>query len=90
MSLEENNEQPQAKAKPPSDFNDLHVLAGLSEVRRQIKGAIESSDFAVDFPRTPLDSANHFSGQMVENGAENNEFNQNDSFSLDFSPTTLS
>lgn len=91
MSLEENNEQPQAKAKPPSDFNDLHVLAGLSEVRRQIKGAIESSDFAVDFPRTPLDSANHFSGQMVENGADYADINPVndglvDGFALDFAP----
>ncbi|ENU80031.1 hypothetical protein F975_01783 [Acinetobacter sp. ANC 3789] len=87
MSLEENNEQPQAKAKPPSDFNDLHVLAGLSEVRRQIKGAIESSDFAIDFPHTPLNTANHFSGEMVENGAENDNINPvNDDFVLDFAP----
>lgn len=91
MNLEENNEQPQAKIKPPSDFNDLHVLAGISEVRRQIKGAIESSDFAVDFPRTPLDSANHFSGQMVENGANYDDINNVndgfvDDFALDFAP----
>ena len=47
MNLEENNEQPPATPKPPSDFNDLHVLAGLSEVRRQIQGAIDRSSFDV-------------------------------------------
>lgn len=77
MSFNENSEQPQAKSKPPSDFNDLHVLAGLSEVRVQIQGAIDASNFNVDFPEPPLQTANHFSGQMLENSAE---------FQLDYAP----
>ena len=59
MNLEENNEQPPAKVKPPSDFNDLHVISGLSEVRLQIETAISSSDFAVAVSPHPLDSADH-------------------------------
>ena len=59
MNLEENNEQPPAKVKPPSDFNDLHVISGLSEVRLQIETAISSSDFAVAGSPHPLDSADH-------------------------------
>lgn len=77
MSFNENSEQPQAKSKPLSDFNDLHVLAGLSEVRVQIQSAIDASNFNVDFPEPPLQTANHFLGQMPENRAE---------FQLDYEP----
>lgn len=95
MNLEENNEQPQAKAKPPSDFNDLHVLAGISEVRRQIQGAIESSEFMAISPQTPPDQAHQFWGEMGKNSAENHAQNSNinqrntefqDDFALDFAP----
>lgn len=91
MNLEENNEQPPATPKPPSDFNDLHVLAGLSEVRRQIQGAIDRSSFDLENPRTPLTTANQFSGQMPENGADLSNINLRndtaiDAFNLDFAP----
>ena len=67
MNLEENNEQPPAAVKPPSDFNDLHVLSGLSEVRRQIETAISTSDFAFDVSPCPLNLTDHNLGEMPEN-----------------------
>ena len=67
MNLEENNEQPPATSKPPSDFNDLHVLAGLGEVRRQIETAISSSDFAFDVSPHPSVLADQNLGQISEN-----------------------
>ena len=84
MNLEENNEQPPAKIKPPSDFNDLHVISGLSEVRLQIETAISSSDFAVAVSPHPLDSADHNLGGMSENQA--NIGNSDADFKLDFAP----
>lgn len=81
-------EQPQASSKPPSDFNDLHVLAGLSEVRRQIAGKIESSDFASPPPHTPPVQANQSSGAVSQNGAkfEDQVIDNREDFELDFSP----
>ena len=84
MNLEENNEQPPAKVKPPSDFNDLHVISGLSEVRLQIETAISSSDFAVAVSPRPLDSADHNLGGMSENQA--NIGNSDADFQLDYAP----
>lgn len=82
MSIEENNEQPLAASKPPSDFNDLHVIAGLSEVRRQINNAVDCSDFAFAVSPHPSIQADHFSGNLPENGA----INQEDGFFLDYAP----
>ena len=84
MNLEENNEQPPATPKPPSDFNDLHVLAGLSEVRRQIETAISSSDFAFDVSPHPSVLADQNLGQISEN--QSNIDNSDDDFKLDFAP----
>lgn len=84
MNLEENNEQPPATPKPPSDFNDLHVLAGLEEVRRQIETAISSSDFALSFPPNPLKSAIQNSGQNAQN--DTNIGYSDEEFRLDFAP----
>lgn len=84
MNLEENNEQPPATPKPPSDFNDLHVLAGLSEVRRQIETAISTSDFAFDVSPHPFDLADQNLGQISENQA--NIGYSDDGFQLDYAP----
>lgn len=66
MSNEEILEQPQASSKPPSDFNDLHVLQGLSVVREQIESGISSQASAFASPPHPLSDAGHFSGQGSE------------------------
>lgn len=84
MNLEENNEQPPATSKPPSDFNDLHVIAGLGEVRRQIEAAISSSDFASAISPNPSDLADQNLGQISENQA--NIDNSDDGFQLDYAP----
>ncbi len=84
MNLEENNEQPPATSKPPSDFNDLHVLSGLSEVRRQIETAISSSDFAFDVSPQPLNLTDHNLGEMLENNGHIDY--SDDAFQLDFAP----
>ena len=84
MNLEENNEQPPAAVKPPSDFNDLHVLSGLGEVRRQIETAISSSDFAFDVSPHPSVLADQNLGQISEN--QSNIDNSDDDFKLDFAP----
>ena len=84
MNLEENNEQPPSAVKPPSDFNDLHVLAGLEEVRRQIETAISSSDFAFDVSPQPLNLTDHNLGEMLENNGHIDY--SDDAFQLDFAP----
>ncbi|MEQ1118202.1 primase-helicase family protein [Acinetobacter junii] len=84
MNLEENNEQPPATSKPPSDFNDLHVLAGLGEVRRQIETAISSSDFASAVSPNPFDLSDQNLGQISEN--QSNIGYSDQEFSLDFAP----
>ncbi len=84
MNLEENNEQPPVTSKPPSDFNDLHVLAGLGEVRRQIETAISSSDFASAVSPNPFDLADQNLGQMSEN--QSNIGYSDQEFNLDFAP----
>ena len=82
MSIEENNEQPKVISKPPSDFNDLHVIAGLGEVRRQIKNAVDCSDFAFAVSPHPLIQADHLLGNVPDNGA----INQDVDFVLDYAP----
>jgi putative DNA primase/helicase len=84
MNLEENNEQPPATVKPPSDFNDLHVLAGLEEVRRQIETAISTSDFASTVSPHPSVLADQNLGQISEN--QSNIDNSDHEFKLDFAP----
>ena len=84
MNLEENNEQPPATPKPPSDFNDLHVLAGLSEVRRQIETAISTSNFAFVVSPHPFDLTDQNLGQMSENQA--NIVDSDHAFQLDYAP----
>lgn len=54
MSLENIPEQPHASSKPPSDFNDLHVIAGLDEVGRQIQEAVSTIHLTVVDSPTPL------------------------------------
>lgn len=84
MNLEENNEQPPATSKTPSDFNDLHVIAGLGEVRRQIETAISSSDFASAISPHPLNLADHTLGQMSENQVDI-DYSDNE-LKLDYAP----
>ena len=84
MNLEENNEQPPATPKPPSDFNDLHVLAGLSEVRRQIETAISTSDFAFVVSPHPSNLADQNLGEIAENQA--NIVDSDHAFQLDYAP----
>ena len=84
MNLEDNNEQPPATSKPPSDFNDLHVLSGLEEVRRQIEEAIASSDFALAVSPHPFALADQTLGQMSKNQADIDK-SDND-FKLDYAP----
>ncbi|WP_151838074.1 MULTISPECIES: DUF5906 domain-containing protein [unclassified Acinetobacter] len=88
MNQDSKAEQPQASSKPPSDFNDLHVLAGLGEVRRQIVGKIESSNFAMPPPRTPPAQACQSSGDVSQNGAKcgSQVIDNYDDFKLDFAP----
>jgi len=84
MNLEENNEQPPATPKPPSDFNDLHVIAGLEEVRRQIETAISTSDLASVVSPHPSVLADQNLGQI--SGNPSNIGNSDDEFKLDFAP----
>ena len=84
MNLEENNEQPPSAVKPPSDFNDLHVLSGLGEVRRQIETAISTSDFASTVSPHPSVLADQNLGQISEN--QSNIDNSDHEFKLDFAP----
>lgn len=88
MIQDSTTKQPQASSKPPSDFNDLHVLAGLSEVRRQIEGKIESSIFASLPPRTPPAQAGQSLGEVSQNSAKNDDqvIDNEDYFKLDFAP----
>lgn len=67
MIDEEILEQPQASSKPLSDFNDLHVALGLSEVRNQIEEIIRSEINAANAPPHPLHQASQISGQKGEN-----------------------
>ncbi|MFW1845420.1 hypothetical protein [Acinetobacter oleivorans] len=89
MSLENIPEQPHASSKPPSDFNDLHVIAGLGEVGRQIQEAVSTiPSIIVDSP-DPFDYADQYLGQVVENDAENwtsspQEMMQGSDFELDY------
>lgn len=82
MNLEENNEQPPAAVKPPSDFNDLHVLAGLEEVRRQIETAISTSDFASTVSPHPSVLADQNLGQISENQSNIDNYESGEQKSL--------
>lgn len=89
MSLENIPEQPHASSKPPSDFNDLHVIAGLDEVGRQIQEAVSTIHLTVVDSPDPFDYADQYLGQVVENGAENwtsspQEMMQGNDFELDY------
>lgn len=84
MSTEENNEQPLAISKPPSDFNDLHVIAGLGEVRRQIETAISKSNFTFAVSPHPSNLADQNLGEISENHA--NIGYSDDGFQLDYAP----
>ncbi len=84
MNLEDNNEQPPATSKPRSDFNDLHVIVGLEEVRRQIEEAIALSDFALAVSPYPFVKADQNLGQMSENDTKIG--NSDDDFQLDYAP----
>lgn len=63
MSEQHNSTQPQA-ISTPTDFNDLHLMMGLEEVGRQIRNAIDLSDFAFPAPLEPTD--NHFLGSGMD------------------------
>lgn len=82
MNLEENNEQPPSAVKPPSDFNDLHVLSGLGEVRRQIETAISSSDFASTVSPHPSVLADQNLGQISENQSNIDNYESGEQKSL--------
>ncbi len=82
MNLEENNEQSPAAVKPPSDFNDLHVLSGLGEVRRQIETAISSSDFASTVSPHPSVLADQNLGQISENQSNIDNYESGEQKSL--------
>lgn len=49
---EQINQRQQESGKPPSDFNDLHQLAGLEEVAKQIKTAAQPAkqEASADWP----------------------------------------
>lgn len=84
MSDEEIIEQPTATSKPPSDFNDLHVLRGLEAVREQIESGILSQLSAFAVSPHPLDSADQTLGQLSGNDVA---IDKSDSdFKLDFAP----
>ena len=53
MSEEEILEQPQSNSHP-SDFNDLHVMSGLAEVRAQIESGISTQCSAFAVSPNPL------------------------------------
>lgn len=64
-------EQTVKASKAPSDFNDLHVLHGLSEVKNQIEHGISTiPPLVVDSPR-PFVQTDQTLGQQVENGELN-------------------
>lgn len=84
MSHKEIIEQPTASSKPPSDFNDLHVLRGLEAVREQIESGISSQLSAFAVSPHPLDSADQTLGQLSEN-AQVIESSDN-GFQLDYAP----
>lgn len=88
MGHDGNEGQPQASSSYPSDFNDLHVLVGLSEVRRQIEEKINSSAITPSSPRTPPAQASQDLGVMCQNSAENivQAIDFKDDFELDFAP----
>lgn len=72
MSDEEIIEQPTASSKPPSDFNDLHMLYGIEEVRAQIESGIQIQISCVDFPPAPLSGAGQNLGGNANIDFENN------------------
>ncbi|WP_151706789.1 primase-helicase family protein [Acinetobacter sp. TUM15064] len=63
MSEEEILEQPQSNSHL-SDFNDLHVMSGLAEVRKQIESGIFSQSSAFAVPPNPLNFAGQGLGQF--------------------------
>ncbi|MHC3125135.1 hypothetical protein NL42_15925 [Acinetobacter sp. GN11] len=89
MGHDGNEGQPQASSSYPSDFNDLHELVGLSEVRRQIEEKINSSAITPASPRTPPAQASQDLGAMSQKGAEECaqviDYKEND-FHLEFAP----
>lgn len=88
MSEEEILEQPQSNSHP-SDFNDLHVMSGLAEVRAQIERGISSQCSAFDVSPNPLLQADHVLGTTSigeENQIVTSEVVPKDDFSLDFAP----
>ena len=88
MSEEEILEQPQSNSHP-SDFNDLHVMSGLAEVRAQIESGISTQCSAFAVSPNPLLQADHVLG-MASAGEENqivtDQVIPKDDFSLDFAP----
>jgi putative DNA primase/helicase len=88
MSEEEILEQPQSNSHP-SDFNDLHVMSGLAEVRAQIESGISTQCSAFAVSPNPLLQADHVLG-MTSAGEENqivtDQVIPKDDFSLDFAP----
>ncbi len=65
MTDENIQEQPQATFL--SDFNDLHVEAGIEVVREQIESGILTQSSAFADPPHPLENAGHSLGQSGEN-----------------------
>lgn len=64
MSEEEILEQPQSNSHP-SDFNDLHVMSGLAEVRAQVTSGISSQLSAFDVsPAPPFTSRPRFGARI--------------------------
>lgn len=65
--MNDDNIQQVISSKPLSDFNDLHVLKGLGEVKRQIEHAISTvAPLVVDSP-PPFLQTDQTLGQQVEN-----------------------
>lgn len=84
MSDDDIQEQPIATPKPPSDFNDLHVMCGIDEVRSQIEKGIQSNPrIAVDSP-APLS----ITDQNLRSQAENQTGigNSDEDYALDYAP----
>lgn len=83
-------EQPQASSKPPSDFNDLHVLLGLGAVREQIESGISSQLPKVVFSPNPSVQADQYLGQAEKNSTNISDESHNtfvdDGFYLDYAP----
>lgn len=63
MSQDEMLEQPPSNSHP-SDFNDLHVISGLAEVRSQIESGISSQFSAFVVPPHPLENAGQDLGRF--------------------------